>query len=102
MTRRSISPAPSATSAFLAAGGVALKLETDGSRIDDVAADRIAALGVDCVQISVDGATAATHERMRPGNREHGAQNDRQRVVRGSFGSTAMTRFALLAKRGMQ
>ena len=50
----------------LAAGGVALKLETDGSRIDAVAADRIAALGVDCVQISVDGASAATHQRVRP------------------------------------
>ena len=44
----------------LAAGGVALKLETDGSRIDAAAADRIAALAVDCVQISVDGASAAT------------------------------------------
>jgi len=52
----------------LAAGGVALKLETDGSRIDAVAADRIAALGVDCVQISVDGASAATHQRVRPGS----------------------------------
>src|SRR6187200_3019318 len=52
----------------LAAGGVALKLETDGSRIDAVAADRIAALAVDCVQISVDGASAATHQRVRPGS----------------------------------
>src|SRR6478735_479239 len=52
----------------LVAGGVALKLETDGSRIDDAAADRIAALGVDCVQISIDGATAATHQRVRPGS----------------------------------
>jgi MoaA/NifB/PqqE/SkfB family radical SAM enzyme len=52
----------------LAAGGVALKLETDGSRIDDPAADRIAQLAVDCVQISVDGATAATHHRVRPGS----------------------------------
>jgi MoaA/NifB/PqqE/SkfB family radical SAM enzyme len=51
----------------LAAGGVSLKLETDGSRIDDAAAERIASLGVDCVQISVDGATAATHQRVRPG-----------------------------------
>ena len=51
----------------LAAGGVALKLETDGSRIDAPTAERIAALAVDCVQISVDGASAATHERMRPG-----------------------------------
>src|SRR6187551_1444380 len=31
----------------LAAGGVALKIETDGSRIDAGAADRIAALAVD-------------------------------------------------------
>ena len=52
----------------LATASVALKLETDGSRIDDAAADRIAALGVDCVQISVDGATAATHDRVRPGS----------------------------------
>ena len=52
----------------LANAGVALKLETDGSRIDDAAADRLAALDVQCVQISVDGATAATHERVRPGS----------------------------------
>jgi MoaA/NifB/PqqE/SkfB family radical SAM enzyme len=51
----------------LAAGGVALKIETDGSRIDERAAERLAALSVECVQISVDGATAATHERVRPG-----------------------------------
>jgi MoaA/NifB/PqqE/SkfB family radical SAM enzyme len=51
----------------LAGAGVSLKLETDGSRIDDAAADRLAALPVQCVQISVDGATATTHERMRPG-----------------------------------
>lgn len=52
----------------LAAGGVALKLETDGTRIDEQAADRLAALAFDCVQISVDGATAATHDRLRPGS----------------------------------
>src|SRR5438045_8679289 len=52
----------------LTRGGVALKLETDGSRIDDAAADRIAALPVHCVQISVDGATAATHQHVRPGS----------------------------------
>jgi MoaA/NifB/PqqE/SkfB family radical SAM enzyme len=52
----------------LAAHGIALKLETDGSRIDASAADRIAELAVDCVQISVDGATAATHQRVRPGS----------------------------------
>jgi len=30
-------------------------------------AERLAALPVQCIQISVDGATAATHERVRPG-----------------------------------
>jgi MoaA/NifB/PqqE/SkfB family radical SAM enzyme len=52
----------------LSAAGVAIKLETDASRIDEAAADRIAALGIQCVQISVDGATARTHERVRPGS----------------------------------
>lgn len=51
----------------LAAGGVSLKLETEGSYIDEAAADRLRELRVQCVQISVDGATAATHERVRPG-----------------------------------
>ena len=54
--------------ALLAGAGVSLKLETDGSRIDAAGADRLAALAVQCVQISVDGATAATHERVRPGS----------------------------------
>jgi MoaA/NifB/PqqE/SkfB family radical SAM enzyme len=53
---------------LLSGAGVALKLETDGSRIDAVAADKLAELAVQCVQISVDGATAATHERVRPGS----------------------------------
>ena len=52
---------------ILARSGVSLKLETDGSRIDEAVADRIAALPIQCVQISVDGATAETHERVRPG-----------------------------------
>ncbi len=53
---------------MLCAGGTALKLETDGRYIDAAGADRLAALGVECVQISVDGATAATHESVRPGS----------------------------------
>jgi MoaA/NifB/PqqE/SkfB family radical SAM enzyme len=53
---------------LLTRAGVSLKIETDGSRIDDAAADQLAALAVQCVQISVDGATAATHERVRPGS----------------------------------
>lgn len=52
----------------LNAAGIRLKIETDGSRIDDAAANRLASLAVQCVQISVDGATAATHERVRPGS----------------------------------
>jgi MoaA/NifB/PqqE/SkfB family radical SAM enzyme len=53
---------------ILAAGGTAIKLETEGSYIDESAADRLAGLQVQCIQISVDGATAATHERVRPGS----------------------------------
>jgi MoaA/NifB/PqqE/SkfB family radical SAM enzyme len=53
---------------LLAGSGVALKIETDGSRIDESAADRLANLAVQCVQISVDGSTAATHDRVRPGS----------------------------------
>jgi len=53
---------------LLDGGGVSLKIETDGTRIDDAAADRLARLGVQCIQISVDGATAAMHEKVRPGS----------------------------------
>lgn len=63
-------------------GGVALKLETDGSRIDDAAADRLAGLAVQCVQISVDGATAATHEQVRPGSSFAAATSAIERLVR--------------------
>jgi MoaA/NifB/PqqE/SkfB family radical SAM enzyme len=52
---------------ILAEGGVSLKLETEGRYIDAAGADRIAELQMQCVQISVDGATAETHERVRPG-----------------------------------
>jgi MoaA/NifB/PqqE/SkfB family radical SAM enzyme len=65
----------------LDAGGVALKIETDGSRIDDAAADRLARLGVQCVQISVDGASAATHERVRPGSSFDAATSAIRRLV---------------------
>src|SRR5689334_2094292 len=65
----------------LCAGGVSLKLETDGSRIDDAAADRLSDLEIDCVQISVDGATAATHERVRPGSSFRAAVAAIERLV---------------------
>jgi MoaA/NifB/PqqE/SkfB family radical SAM enzyme len=51
-----------------AAAGIGLKLETDARYIDAAAADRLAALPVQCVQISVDGACADTHEHVRPGS----------------------------------
>ncbi len=66
---------------ILAAAGIALKIETDGSRIDDAAADRLAALAVDCIQISVDGATAATHRRVRPGSSFEAAIGAIERLV---------------------
>jgi MoaA/NifB/PqqE/SkfB family radical SAM enzyme len=53
---------------LLATRGTVLKLETDGRYIDKEAAERLVALPVRCIQISVDGATAATHERVRPGS----------------------------------
>ena len=52
----------------LSAANVAIKLETNGSLIDDEGASRLHALGVECIQISVDGATAATHTKIRPGS----------------------------------
>jgi MoaA/NifB/PqqE/SkfB family radical SAM enzyme len=66
---------------LLAAADVGLKLETDGSRIDDRAADRLAALAFDCVQISVDGATGATHQRVRPGSSFDAAVGAIERLV---------------------
>jgi MoaA/NifB/PqqE/SkfB family radical SAM enzyme len=65
----------------LAAAGTSLKIETDGSRIDEAAADRLAALPADCIQISVDGATAATHERVRPGSSFAAAVSAIRRLV---------------------
>jgi len=65
----------------LSGAGIALKLETDGSHIDDAAADRLARLDALCVQISVDGATAATHERVRPGSSFAGTVTAIERLV---------------------
>jgi MoaA/NifB/PqqE/SkfB family radical SAM enzyme len=65
----------------LAAGGTALKVETDGSRIDDACADHFARLGVECVQISVDGPNAALHETVRPGSSFTAATDAIRRLV---------------------
>lgn len=66
----------------LAQGGTGIKLETDGSYIDEAAADRLAALGVQCIQISVDGAAAATHERIRTGGSFDSAVASLERCAR--------------------
>jgi len=66
---------------MFSAADVAIKLETDGQRLDDAAADRLAPLALQCVQISVDGATAATHERVRPGSSFAAATGAIQRMV---------------------
>ena len=65
----------------LAAAGIGLKLETDARYIDADAADRLAALPVQCIQISVDGACAETHERMRPGSSFAGAIDAIERLA---------------------
>jgi len=65
----------------LSTRGIALKIETDGRHIDERAAERLARLGVECVQISVDGANAATHERVRPGGSFSAATGAIRRLV---------------------
>ncbi|MBK1670515.1 hypothetical protein CKO28_21050 [Rhodovibrio sodomensis] len=52
----------------LSAAGTSIKIETDGRYVDAAAAARMARLRVDNAQISVDGARAGTHERLRPGS----------------------------------
>lgn len=69
----------------LAAAGIGIKLETDARHIDAGAADRLAALPVQCIQISVDGASATTHQRLRPGSSFSAAIGAIERLVaRGS------------------
>jgi MoaA/NifB/PqqE/SkfB family radical SAM enzyme len=51
----------------LAGAGIAIKLETNGILIDNMAAARLRRLGVECVQLSLDAASAAKHDMMRPG-----------------------------------
>lgn len=45
--------------------GVRVSLATNGTLIDDATADRIAAAGFECAAISLDGATAASHDGLR-------------------------------------
>ena len=50
---------------FIRESGASLKVETNGEFIDDKVVDRFASLNFRSVQISLDGATAATHEVLR-------------------------------------
>jgi MoaA/NifB/PqqE/SkfB family radical SAM enzyme len=52
----------------LTKGGVEIKIETNGLDLDDAACDKLKALKIACVQISIDGKDAATHEKLRPGS----------------------------------
>ena len=52
----------------LASGGAEIKIETNGLDLDERACDRLKALNVACVQISVDGGTDAVHGALRPGS----------------------------------
>jgi MoaA/NifB/PqqE/SkfB family radical SAM enzyme len=52
----------------LTAGKVEIKIETNGLDLDDKACDRLKAMNIACVQISIDGAAAAVHEKLRPGS----------------------------------
>lgn len=53
---------------ILTKGGTELKLETNGLDIDEDRADFLRDLNAACVQISIDGASAAVHEKLRPGS----------------------------------
>jgi MoaA/NifB/PqqE/SkfB family radical SAM enzyme len=51
----------------LAAGGVRLKLETNGQRFDADTANRLAELSMRSIQVSLDGDTEAAYAAQRPG-----------------------------------
>jgi MoaA/NifB/PqqE/SkfB family radical SAM enzyme len=51
----------------LGRGGVRLKIETNGQTLDDVMAERLAALPIRSIQISLDGDTEASYRKQRPG-----------------------------------
>jgi MoaA/NifB/PqqE/SkfB family radical SAM enzyme len=66
---------------ILAAGGVELKIETNGLFIGEAEADRLKSLNAACVQISVDGATARVHEALRPESAWKGAWDSIDRLA---------------------
>lgn len=56
-----------ASAEALGGGGIQLKIESNGQRLDAAVAERLARLPVRSVQISLDGDTQAVYERQRPG-----------------------------------
>ncbi len=66
----------------LAAGGTEIKIETNGLDLDERACDRLKALKIACVQISIDGKDAATHEKLRPGSGYKPAWDALDRLVK--------------------
>lgn len=60
----------------ICADGAQLKIETNAHCLDAHACERLAALGVKAVQVSLDGATPATYNRMR-------ARGDFTRAIEG-------------------
>lgn len=67
---------------ILTDGGCEIKLETNGLFIDEAAADRLKAMKMACVQISVDGASRKTHETLRPESAYKGAWDSIERLVK--------------------
>jgi MoaA/NifB/PqqE/SkfB family radical SAM enzyme len=51
----------------LGGAGIQLKIETNGQRFDDAAAERLARLPVRSIQVSLDADTQEVYERQRPG-----------------------------------
>ncbi|MBI4677598.1 MAG: radical SAM protein [Elusimicrobia bacterium] len=51
----------------LGRGGVWLKIETNGQMLRSAAAGRLSSLPIRSIQVSLDGATQRTYERLRPG-----------------------------------
>ena len=52
---------------FLGRAGIDLKIETNGQRFDAAMAQRLAALPIRSIQISLDADTQEVYERQRPG-----------------------------------
>ena len=67
---------------ILSKGGVEIKIETNGLDLDEKACDRLQAMKIACVQISIDGVSAGTHEKLRPGSGYKPAWEAIERLVK--------------------